>query len=141
MKLITDSNLCRECQACTLACSLYHEGQCGPSLARLRVLKDMERYRFQIIFCRQCDEPDCMAACPNQALRLNEWGVPVIYQDECLLCGACQEACPYGALFYHQTSGRYLKCDLCAGREAGPVCAEVCPVGAITVEGLKEVPA
>jgi Fe-S-cluster-containing hydrogenase component 2 len=140
MRLIADSDLCRDCQACTLACSLYHEGQCGPSLARLRVLKDMEHYRFQILICRQCDEPACMAACPNQALRLNEWGVPVIYQDECLLCGACQTACPYGALFYHQASGRYLKCDLCSGRERGPVCAEVCPVGAIVVEGL-EVPA
>jgi len=75
-----------------------------------------------------------MAACPNEALRLNDWGVPVIFQDECLLCGACDTACPYTALFYDHRTGRYLKCDMCAGRDEGPVCAQVCPVAAITVE-------
>jgi len=134
LTLVTHPELCRDCQACTLACSLYHEGECNLSLARLRVLKDMESYRFEIVVCRQCDEPDCMAACPNEALRLNDWGVPVIFQDECLLCGACDTACPYTALFYDHRTGRYLKCDMCAGRDEGPVCAQVCPVAAITVE-------
>ena len=140
-KLMAHPELCRDCQACTLACSLYHDGECSLSLARLRVLKDMEHYRFNIVICRQCDEPDCMGACPNEALRLNEGrrsptgeGVPVIYQDECLLCGACQTACPYSALFYDARSDRYLKCDMCSGRADGPVCAQVCPVAAITVE-------
>jgi anaerobic carbon-monoxide dehydrogenase iron sulfur subunit len=133
-RLVTHDELCRDCQACTLACSLYHEGECGPSLARLRVLKDMANYRFNIVVCRQCDEPDCMDACPNEALRLDRWGIPVIFQEDCLFCGECQAACPYNALFYDVRSGRYLKCDMCAGRDEGPVCAQVCPVAAITVE-------
>jgi Fe-S-cluster-containing hydrogenase component 2 len=139
-RLVTHPELCRDCQACTLACSLYHEGACSISMARLRVLKDMENYRFDIVACRHCDEPDCMAACPNAALRLNECrrsptggGVPAIYQDECLLCGACAEACPYNALFYDPHTGIYLKCDLCSGRAEGPVCVQVCPVAAITL--------
>ena len=133
-RLVTHNELCRDCQACTLACSLYHEGECSLSLARLRVLKDMESYRFNIVACRQCDEPDCMDACPNEALRPNEWGIPAIFQDDCLGCGECQAACPYNALFYDTRSGRYLKCDMCSGRDEGPVCAQVCPVGAVTVE-------
>jgi len=137
LKLVTHNELCRDCQACTLACSLYHEGECSLSLARLRVLKDMETYRFNIVVCRHCDEPDCMAACPNEALRLNDWGVPAIYREECLLCGACQAACPYDALFYDNRTGFYLKCDLCSGREEGPLCAQVCPVAAITVEAVE----
>jgi len=68
-----DSDLCRDCQACVLACSLYHEGRCG----------------------------------------------------------ACMEACPYGAISYNAAADRYLKCDLCAGRER-PLCVEICPVGAVT---------
>jgi Fe-S-cluster-containing dehydrogenase component len=131
--LVTHPELCRDCQACALACSLFHESECNLSLARLRVLKDMAEYRFEIIVCRHCDAPDCMAACPNEALRRNEWGIPTIVQEECLLCGACHTACPYNALFYNARTDRYLKCDLCADREAGPVCAQVCPVGAITV--------
>jgi Fe-S-cluster-containing hydrogenase component 2 len=56
-----------------------------------------------------------------------------IYQDECLQCGACAEACPYQAIFYHPATGFYHKCDLCASRR-GPACVEICPVGALTLE-------
>ncbi len=131
VKLLVDSAVCRDCQACTLACSLVHEGQCHLGLARLRVYKDMARYEFQVVVCRECDEPDCLSACPNEAIRLDERGVTTIYQDECLICGACAAACPYQAIFYDQARDRYLKCDLCAGRAGGPACAEVCPVAAI----------
>jgi Fe-S-cluster-containing hydrogenase component 2 len=134
LRLITYPELCRDCQACTLACSLYHEGECNLSLARLRVLKNMADYKFEIVVCRHCEEPDCEAACPNEALAANDWGIPVINDAECLFCGSCHGACAYNALFYDERSGRYLKCDLCAGREEGPVCAQVCPVGAIVVE-------
>ncbi len=131
VKLLVDSAVCRDCQACTLACSLVHEGQCHLGLARLRVYKDMARYEFQVVVCRECDEPDCLAACPNESIRLDAHSVVTIYQDECLICGACAAACPYQAIFYDQARERYLKCDLCAGRPDGPACAEVCPVGAI----------
>lgn len=138
MRLVVHPELCRDCQACTLACSLYHEGECNLHLARLRVLKDMERYRFQIIVCRHCVEPHCLAACPNGALRLDERGVPTIVREDCLLCGACQAACPYAALFYDARTGFYIKCDLCSGRAEGPVCVQVCPVAAITVETAED---
>jgi Fe-S-cluster-containing hydrogenase component 2 len=39
-------------------------------------------------------------------------------------------------LFYHEAYDRYLKCDLCAGRDGGPVCVAICPVGALTLEGV-----
>ena len=140
VRLLTYPDLCRDCQACTLACSLYHEGECNLSLARLRVLKNMAEYKFEIIVCRHCDDsPDCEAACPNGALAAQDWGVTglqvhIIDDAECLFCGACHAACPYNALFHDAKTDRYLKCDLCVGREGGPLCAAVCPVGAIVVE-------
>jgi Fe-S-cluster-containing dehydrogenase component len=141
MKIQIDSNLCRDCQACTLACSLYHHGECNLDLARLRVNKDMARYTFEIILCRQCDSPDCIAACPNESIRIDEYGRVILFEDECLQCGACAEACPYHAIFYNENLGRYLKCDLCRDRVGGPLCVELCPVGALTlsVEKLAEV--
>jgi carbon-monoxide dehydrogenase iron sulfur subunit len=135
-KIRVDANLCRECQACALGCSLYHEnGECSLGLARLVVTKDMARYEFQIAICQHCDSPDCFAACPmpGEAMVRDEQGVVRIVDDACLRCGACLTACPYNALFYHEASDRYLKCDLCVGREEGPLCVQLCPVGALTL--------
>jgi len=126
-------HLCRDCQACVLACSLYHEGACGPSLARLSIAKDMARYAFHITICQQCDVPECLAACPADAMRLDDRGVVLIDDGACIRCGACASSCPYEAIFYHEGRDRYLKCDLCAGREEGPLCVELCPVGALTL--------
>ena len=127
------NELCRDCQACALACSLYHDGVCNLQLARLRIAKDMATYTFDIQVCRHCDSPDCLAACPSEAIRLDEQGVALIDDELCLRCGNCQSACPYGVLFYNEAMDRYLKCDLCAGRPEGPICVEVCPVGALTL--------
>ncbi len=133
-----DSSRCRECQACTLACSLYHEGACGPAVARLLVTKKMEPYTFDIRICRHCDDPPCLAACPTDAMSLDARGVVVMDEETCTACGACAEACPYGAIFHHAPGDRYLKCDLCAGREEGPLCAEICPVDALVFVPAEE---
>jgi len=128
-----DETRCRDCQACTLACSLAHEGGCGPSQARLAVHKDMARYVFYISVCHHCAEPACLDACPTGALALDERGVAILDGQQCIRCGSCEEACPYGAILRHATSDRYLKCDFCAGRDDGPLCVAMCPVGALTV--------
>ena len=133
MKIIVDSSLCRDCQACTLACSLFHHGECSLELARLRVVKDLAKDSLVINLCRQCDYPDCIAACPNEAIRLDELGQVILFEGECLQCGACAEACRYHAIFYNEKLGKYLKCDLCRGRAEGPACVELCPVGALTL--------
>jgi Fe-S-cluster-containing hydrogenase component 2 len=129
--IATDPALCRDCQACTLACSLLHEGECNPSLARLRVRKDMARYEFEIVLCRQCSAPECIAACPAGAMRRDGRGVVVLVEGDCTQCGLCAEACPYDAIWLAPSGDRYLKCDLCAGRPEGPLCVEMCPVGAL----------
>jgi anaerobic dimethyl sulfoxide reductase subunit B (iron-sulfur subunit) len=93
----------------------------------------MEKYEFHIAICRQCDAPDCLSVCPTGAMRRDERGVVVLIEDECTLCGACAASCPYEAIFYNDARGRYLKCDLCADREEGPLCVELCPVGALAL--------
>ena len=142
MRIHTDADLCRDCQACALACSLYHEAACSPALARLVVTKDMVKYEFDIRICQHCDDPACLESCPVEAMALDDRGVVMLDDEACVQCGACADSCPHDAIFYHQAEDRYLKCDLCAGRVEGPLCVDVCPVGALTVffdTGLEEV--
>ena len=127
------SEFCRGCQACQLACSLYHEGQCRLGLARLQVSKDMARYTFDIRICRHCESLECLEACTVGAMTRDTRGVVLIDEAECTRCGSCAAACPYEAIFYCQGEDRYLKCDLCAGRKEGPLCVALCPVGALTM--------
>jgi Fe-S-cluster-containing hydrogenase component 2 len=139
-RVVANGDLCRDCQACVLACSLHHEGQCHPGLARLRVDKDMARYRFAVRICRHCDDHPCLAACPTEALRLDSRGVVLLLDDECIRCGGCAAVCPHDAIFFHEAADRYVKCDLSADRPAGPLCVEICPVGALALgEGRSEV--
>jgi Fe-S-cluster-containing dehydrogenase component len=137
-RIQVEARLCRDCQACVLACSLHHEGECNPALARLVVSKDMARYQFDILVCRHCESPECLLACPTGAMLLDDRGVVILHDEECIRCGACLSSCPYDAIFYNEECDRYLKCDLCAGREGGPLCVELCPVGALTLGGDNE---
>ena len=134
-RIRTAPERCRDCQACMLACSLYHEGDCHPSLSRVVVSKDMARYEFRIDICQQCDLPECLPACPTGAMQRDSCGRVLLVEDDCIQCGACADSCPFDAVFYNETQGRHLKCDLCSGREEGPLCVEICPVGALTLSG------
>ncbi len=117
-----------------LACSLFHEGVSNPTLSRVGVVKNMEQYSFRIDVCQMCTQPDCLAACPSGALVMDERGVVQFVYDDCLICGLCADSCPHNAIFFDPLTDRYMKCDLCAGRVQGPLCVELCPVGALTLE-------
>ena len=116
---------------CVLACSLYHAGECNPSLARLSIAKELERHRFTITVCRHCEDPACFAACPADAMERDDRGVVSLVEEACVACGSCAAACPYDAISFHEGQGCYLKCDLCRGREGGAACIAVCPSGAL----------
>jgi len=53
----------------------------------------------------------------------------------CIGCMSCIFACPFGATFMDQSTGKVLKCDLCDG---DPTCVKVCPTGALTYEEISQ---
>jgi carbon-monoxide dehydrogenase iron sulfur subunit len=92
------------------------------------------RGKYSPIFCRNCDEPECVTACMSGAMTKDPSTGVVRYDEErCASCFMCVMSCPYGVLKADDTSKKVvLKCDLCGGREI-PRCVENCPSGAITL--------
>jgi carbon-monoxide dehydrogenase iron sulfur subunit len=91
--------------------------------------------------CFQCDDPECVAACPEGALSVDEQiGGIRVNESLCTACGACIDACPGRIPHMHPREDRIVICDLCGG---DPECVRVCLEGkwnALTLgkEGMKK---
>jgi len=143
-----DERLCLACRECEVACSLYHEGECNPSLSRIRVeFDDFVPGLPSIAVCKQCDWPAGYYACASRwdepAMSIDAAsGARYVDPDLCRGCGACMRACPLTperSVISFKVVGRgrvYFKCDLCYDRREGPVCVAICPS-----EALEFVPA
>ncbi|MEN1758859.1 4Fe-4S dicluster domain-containing protein [Anoxynatronum sibiricum] len=78
--------------------------------------------------CFQCDDAPCAAACPVEAITMDEvTGIWHIDRDTCTACGLCVDACPYGAMFMEPEGAYALKCEVCEGQ----YCKTICPSEAI----------
>lgn len=139
-----NEKLCLACRECEVVCSLFHDLECNPELARIRIdANDFVAGLPDIRVCKQCDWPACYFACAAK------WSEPAILIDSrtgartidpsiCRGCGACARACPLTperAVIFEQKVGRKrirLKCDLCKDRAEGPLCVEVCPGKALS---------
>ncbi|MGB2906623.1 MAG: 4Fe-4S dicluster domain-containing protein [Candidatus Aminicenantaceae bacterium] len=119
---------CTGCRRCEAACAFFHTGRINPELARLRVVHLYEIGVDGPVVCQQCEERYCMA-CPEDALSLGDNGEVICSPTACTLCGACEKACPIGAVTQFQ--GFVYICDLCGG---DPKCVKACTEGAIVFE-------
>jgi protein NrfC len=146
--LLVDTKKCAGCQSCMLACSLVHEGEENPTLARLQILQDpFGRFPDDLSQeqCRQCVFPACAEACPTGALHADAktGNVRLVDEKKCIGCQRCVEACPQkpSRAVWNAEKKHSQKCDLCAKtpfwkEKGGPggkqACVEVCPMRAIT---------
>ncbi|MFC2021300.1 4Fe-4S dicluster domain-containing protein [Chloroflexota bacterium] len=120
---------CSGCMTCMAVCSLYHEGAVCPDLSRIQVIAPyLKIFEVNGYTCKQCDYPECLYACPQDAIYVDEkTGARVIKEENCTGCKLCIKACP----LYPNTPIRYnternvvSKCDLCDGN---PQCVKFCP--------------
>jgi carbon-monoxide dehydrogenase iron sulfur subunit len=115
-----DLSRCTGCRRCEAACAFFHTGRINPELARLKVVHLYETGVDGPVVCQQCEERYCMV-CPEDALSLGARGEVVCSPTLCTLCGACEKACPIGAVTQFQ--GFVYICDLCGG---DPKCVKAC---------------
>ncbi|WP_380183147.1 4Fe-4S dicluster domain-containing protein [Kalamiella sp. sgz302252] len=135
--IVAQPEKCIGCYTCEVACAVGHEGT--PLLAarhyfpRLKVVKSAQ---ISVpVMCRQCENAPCVAACPVAALYKGEQAIETQSQ-RCINCKSCVIACPFGAIEIvgkNEAVPQIVKCDLCAGQQAGPACVRVCPTGALTL--------
>ena len=140
--VVHDPAICSGCGICELMCSLYHEGEVSPVLARGTLERDPFNAEYLFSSCRQCLAPSCYISCPfpDKAIKIDrQTGVKYIVDEECTGCKKCIRACPINppGLKFNKEKKLVYKCDLCRGREKGPICVEYCPQGALSVLKVK----
>lgn len=134
--IVCDQSLCSGCGVCELICSLSHHGMINPVLSGIHVKYDAFADCIEVYLCQQCASPGCYSACPlpGEALRVHELsGARYIDQAACTGCGCCLDGCSFTPprLRLRRDSSVAFKCDLCRGRETGPLCVEYCKHGAL----------
>ncbi|KYK36089.1 MAG: 4Fe-4S dicluster domain-containing protein [Theionarchaea archaeon] len=123
---VSTEKSCVGCYLCVLWCSAHHEQVSSRAASRITLTWNHQQLLPTPFLCQQCDNPPCVAACPNDAL--HKKGYIQMDADACSGCGACEAACPYNAI--HVYKGKAVVCDLCEG---SPICVKVCPVDMLEV--------
>lgn len=118
---------CTGCRICEIICSLSRFNKISHYYSRINVYSFAPGLDIPII-CVQCNQAPCVGSCPVGALRKNEQGLVEIFDEECVGCGNCVEACSAGAIKIPPGLGKAIKCDLCGGQ---PNCVDYCPNNAI----------
>jgi len=130
--LIIDHESCWGCKACEVACKQENRSPDGIKLIHVtedgpRVVGDKLDFVYRVNTCRHCDEPDCVSACPEEAIAKRKDGVVVLDEKTCVGCRLCIDACPYDAISLDNERGVAQKCNLCSHRvDKGllPACAD-----------------
>lgn len=137
-RIVHDPDVCAGCRVCEIVCTLSHWGFVNPDLSNIRIRTDiLGGYISEAETCKQCDGPECVAACPTGALHIDEaTGARVIDQDVCVGCKSCLNACPAAPsnIHYNAASGTCIKCDLCGGE---PRCVANCPAHALSASWVE----
>jgi Fe-S-cluster-containing dehydrogenase component len=121
---------------------MANEGTFNPTKSRIRAVR-LGPLSNMTIACRHCEEPDCVAACPRDALSQDEeTGIIKVDESACTGCGWCIPACQFGAINLHPDKKVVVACNDCTCTpEKEPQCVKWCPEDAlefVTAEQLAQ---
>lgn len=139
-QIIHHSERCVGCFTCEVSCKQEYGLPVGMHLIKItpqgpywkngRLAMD-----YSIVQCRHCPDPECLAACPEEAIFKRPDGLVQIREDLCTGCQACLSVCPYQAMTFDEEQGKAAKCAACVhlldeGRGL-PACVKHCPTQAL----------
>jgi len=95
------------------------------------------------VVCMHCDSPTCADVCPADAIKRSGDGrVMTARKPRCIACSNCVLACPFGVPKMMTEFDLMMKCDMCYDRTSTgrkPMCATVCPSGALFYGSREEI--
>lgn len=142
MEFFIDPARCIGCQACVHACSEC-ETHKGHSLIHLDYVDRGCSTQTVPVVCMHCESPTCAEVCPADAIKRSADGrVMTARKPRCIGCNNCVLACPFGVPKMMVRFDLMMKCDMCYDRTSTgrrPMCATVCPSGALYYGPREEV--
>jgi len=153
-KLI-DLSKCTGCRGCQLACKQWNGNPAKQTkntgtyqnppdlqtntwtLIRFQEVSDGNggvKWLFRKDGCMHCTDAACVEVCPADALYHTKFGTVGVRRENCIGCGACVDACPFGIPKLDEELEKAFKCDMCMTRLENnllPACVKACPTGAL----------
>lgn len=137
-----DPQRCIGCHACEMACAECETNGQTPMI-HVDYVDRFSTVQTSVQICMHCVDPVCAKVCPAVAIEKDEFGiVHSARTDRCIACSNCVIACPFGVPQKIEPMQLMMKCNMCYDRTSAgkkPMCATVCPSGALTYGTREEI--
>ena len=142
LEFFVDPHRCIGCHACEHACAEC-ETHKGHSMIHIEYVERSASVQTVPVVCMHCHSPTCADVCPADAIKRSADGrVMTARKPRCIGCSNCVLACPFGVPKMMTEFELMMKCDMCYDRTSTgrkPMCATVCPSGALFYNTRQEV--